>query len=79
MDWSTAGWVAWIAAFIVLEGAALARRRKGREDETLSAHIWRWFGTRGPRDSARTWAGRAILLAGGVWLTGHLAFGWWSI
>ena len=76
MDWSTAAWVAWIAAFVILEGAALIRRR---EDETLSAHVWRWFAVRGPRDSARTWAGRGVLLAAGVWLTGHLAFGWWAV
>lgn len=79
MDWSTAAWVAWIAAFVILESAALARRAQGAQDETLSAHVWRWFAIRGPRDSARTWAGRGVLLVAGVWLTGHLAFGWWAV
>jgi hypothetical protein len=71
----TAGWLAWIVGFAVLEGAALRRRRTG---DTLSEHVWRWFAVLGPRSSVRTWAGRLALLAGGVWLTGHLAFGIWS-
>jgi len=71
----TAGWVAWIAWFAVLEGAALYRRRTG---DTLSEHVWRWAAVKGPRSSARTWAGRLAVLAGGIWLTGHLAFGIWS-
>ena len=34
-------WVAWIAAFGVIEGVALFNAAK---DDTLSEHVWKWFG-----------------------------------
>ncbi|ROO85564.1 hypothetical protein EDD29_3110 [Actinocorallia herbida] len=68
----TLSWVIWILAFVLLEGAALARRAPG---DTLSEHVWRWFRVKDPRPTALTWVLRAVLLTGCVWLTGHLAFG----
>ncbi|MDX6740754.1 hypothetical protein [Actinocorallia sp. A-T 12471] len=72
----TLAWIGWIAAFVVIEGVALARRAPG---DTLSEHVWRWLRVRDARPTPLTWALRLLLVAGGVWLTGHLAFGWWSL
>ncbi len=68
-------WITWIAAFAALEGIALARKTP---NDTLSEHVWKWFRIRDPRPTALTWLLRVPLLIGGVWLTGHLAFGWWT-
>ncbi|GAB2829255.1 hypothetical protein GCM10022221_29680 [Actinocorallia aurea] len=68
----TLAWVIWILAFVLLEGAALARPEPG---DTFSEHVWRWFRVKDPRPTALTWILRALLVAGGVWLTTHLAFG----
>ncbi len=75
MIWTIA-WLAWIAGFAALEGAALFSKTPGA---TLSAHVWKWFRIRDKRPTAATWAGRAVLLIGGIWLTGHLALGIWSL
>lgn len=72
----TVAWVLWIAAFAVIEGLALARKAKG---DTLSEHVWKWFAVRDKSNPVWHWAGRILLLIGGVWLTGHLAFGWWTV
>lgn len=72
----TIGWVAWILGFVLLEGIALARKPLG---DTLSEHVWTWFRVRDRRPTVLTWAGRGVLLIAGVWLTGHLAFGWWTL
>ncbi len=37
MDGFTWAWILWGAAFCVIEGAALANRRRG---DTLSEHVW---------------------------------------
>lgn len=72
----TVAWVLWIAAFAVIEGLALARKEKG---DTLSEHVWKWFAVKDENaHPVWRWVGRVLLLTGGVWLTGHLAFGWWS-
>ncbi|GAA2082593.1 hypothetical protein [Actinomadura alba] len=68
-------WIVWIAAFATLEGLALRDKRPG---DTLSEFVWRVFRVRDRRPTVATWIGRGLLLIGGVWLTGHLAFGWWS-
>lgn len=72
----TIGWILWIVWFAVLETLALQRKRFG---DTLSEHVWRWFFVLDDRSTWRTWLGRALLIVGGVWLTGHLAFGWWTL
>lgn len=66
-------WIAWGAAFLVIEGVALVNKQPG---DTLSEHVWRWFRIKGKSPS---WtAARFGLLAFLVWLTGHLAFGLWA-
>jgi hypothetical protein len=72
----TIAWAAWIAAFVILEAVALARQQLG---DTLSERVWSWFRVRDARPTALTWIGRGVLLIAGVWLTGHLAFGWWTL
>lgn len=68
-------WIIWLAMFAVQEGLALRDKRPG---DTFSEFVWRTFKIRDRRPTALTWVGRVLLLIGGVWLTGHLAFGWWS-
>jgi hypothetical protein len=76
MSTSTALWIAWILAFAILEGIGLLDRRPGG---TFSELVWDLFRVRDRRPTVATWIGRALLLAAGIWLTGHLAFGWWSL
>lgn len=71
----TVAWIAWIAAFAVIEGFALVNKKPG---DTLSENVWRWFAVKGGSRPIWHWTGRLILLIAGIWLTGHLAFGWWS-
>lgn len=75
MNAFTVAWVVWLLGFAVLEGVALARKAPG---DTLSEHVWSWFRVRDERPTPLVWLLRVPLLIGGVWLTGHLAFGWWS-
>ena len=59
MDYSKL-WVAWLALFLVIEGAAILNSKKG---DTLSEHVWRWI----PYKSAR-WVALGGFLA---WLAYH--------
>lgn len=67
-------WVAWIAAFVVIEGVALVRKRRG---DTLSEHTWRWFSLKGDKSKLKPW--QAVLrfgfLAFWAWLTLHFLTG----
>lgn len=45
-------WLAWIAAFVVME--VIAARSKRPKPRTLSEHLWRWF----------PWPWRRMLLVG---------------
>lgn len=79
MSWATAGWLAWMAYFLVLEGWALFNSRPG---DTLSEHVWAWFGTqrRRPGESPREVTGwvrlrRFVLLAFLAWLSAHFLTG----
>ena len=69
-------WLAWIAVFAVIEAIALGRKAPG---DTLSEHIWRWFGigTPGDRPKVTGWVQlrRFALLAGLAWLVLHLLTG----
>lgn len=70
-------WLGWLAYFAVVEGAALANSRTG---DTLSEHIWAWFGTaRGPasgrQPSGWTRLRRFVLLAFVAWLGAHFLTG----
>jgi hypothetical protein len=78
----TLGWLVWLAYFGVLEGAAVVRsiraKRAGRPDErdTLSEHVWIWFGT-DKRTRADSWAyvRRFALLAFLAWISVHFLGG----
>jgi hypothetical protein len=72
----TKSWLAWLAAFVVLEGKALADKRRG---DTLSEHVWRWFGVKAQDPMPSGWVRfrRFSLLAGLVWLTLHFLTGGW--
>lgn len=66
----TAAWGFWIAMFVVIEGAAIARREEG---DTLSEHLRSWFATKG---KPKWWlARRAVLGAALVWFALHLFTG----
>ena len=63
------GWIIWIAFFIANEGKALLNAKDG---DTFSEKVWKWFEI----DKAESnWTGKRIaLVAGLVWLVGHLGF-----
>ena len=78
----TWGWLAWIAAFVVLEGFALANDRDTRtEVDTLSQHIWGWFGIRRkgvyPAGVKFIKLRRLFLLLFVTWAVVHLLTGGW--
>lgn len=69
----TRAWYAWITAFFLIEGSALVR---GRPQDTLSDHVWRWFGIpqhAAPAEGVR--ARRLLLLGFLAWLSGHFLSG----
>lgn len=72
----TLSWVVWLAAFGVIEGLALARKRP---DDTLSEHVWRWFAVARPgaQPDGFTRLRRFALLAGVTWLGAHFLTGGW--
>jgi len=74
----TVGWILWLTAFAVLEGAALIRKAPG---DTLSEHAWKWFATARPAGSGQPsgWVRfrRFSLLAGMAWLLAHFMTGGW--
>jgi hypothetical protein len=78
ITWSdpwTVGWIIWLVAFLIWEGIALFNSKKG---DTLSEHIWIWFGTRrGQKKSGTIQLRRFILLAFMVWLGAHFLTGGW--
>lgn len=72
-----AAWVVWFTWFAAVEGMALVNSRAG---DTLSEHVWAWFGTkRGPAGmrapSGWTRARRFVLLAFMAWLSVHFLTG----
>lgn len=75
MSGYTMAWAAWLAAFGVIEGKALLDRRRG---DTLSEHVWRWFGTaRDIQPSGWVKFRRFVLLSFLAWLTAHFLTGGW--
>lgn len=75
MSGYTWAWLAWLAAFGVIEGRALFNKRDG---DTLSEHVWRWFATeRGSSGTPSAWqrTRRFALLAFMGWLTAHFMTG----
>ncbi|WMI34524.1 hypothetical protein SEA_DEXERS_3 [Streptomyces phage Dexers] len=69
----TWAWIAWITAFLVIEGKALFNKEKG---DTLSEHVWKWFHTeQGKKWSKTTRLRRFALLAFMAWLSVHFLTG----
>jgi len=73
MSGYTLAWVAWGAAFAVIEGKALADNRR---NDTLSEHVWQIFAVR-DRNAPYGQLRRAILVMGMAWLAGHFITGGW--
>ena len=69
-------WIAWIVLFAGFESIALCRKAPG---DTLSEHVWRWFGigVHGDRPKATGWVRlrRVALLSSLVWLVLHFLTG----
>jgi hypothetical protein len=79
MSWWTVGWLAWLGAFVALEGPALMNKTQG---DTLSEHVWKWFATSRAdmkKDNGKTtgWVRvrRVILVGFMAWLSIHFATG----
>lgn len=75
MSGYTIAWLAWLAAFGVIEGVALVSKQPG---STLSEHVWRWFAIQtGSTGKLSGWVllRRFSLLAGMAWLTVHFLTG----
>ena len=64
----TWAWLVWLAAFLIIEGAALIDKDRG---DTLSEHIWKWFNIKTRRWHWRRWV-LAVFL---VWLLVHMLGG----
>lgn len=79
MDIWAWAWICWGAAFLVLEGIALARKQHG---DTLSEHVWRLLDVRNPKTGvALEWhvrLRRSVLVMGLAWLVVHLLTGGWT-
>jgi hypothetical protein len=75
MSGYTIAWLAWLGAFVVIEGKALFNKAEG---DTLSEHVWRWFKT-GKMSNRTPSAGvrirRFTLLAFMAWLSVHFLTG----
>ncbi|GAA2609536.1 hypothetical protein SMC26_39390 [Actinomadura fulvescens] len=71
----TLAWAAWVVFFLVVEGIALARGAKG---DTFSEHWWRVWRVRERVPVPLRWLLAGVQLTFGVWLVGHLTFGWWT-
>lgn len=70
-------WVGWLAAFCTIEGPALFNKTVG---DTLSEHVWKWFGTLRPsagQPSGWVRLRRFSLLAFLAWLLAHFLTGGW--
>lgn len=73
MNWATPIWIGIGLLIVIVEGVALLNKSKG---DTLSEHVWNWLKVYDKSKKFTAW--RFFVLAFMVWLTGHLAFGWWA-
>lgn len=65
-------WMIWIGAFVIIEGRALLDSKKG---DTFSEAVWKWFNI---EEKESNWTGKRMgLLAGFIWLVGHLVWRIW--
>jgi len=74
-DWVfTVLWVGIILYFVIVEGIALVRKRRG---DTLSEHVWDWFCLRGKKEGKSGWCivRRILFFAFWIWLTVHFLSG----
>jgi len=65
-------WIAWIVAFLIIEGLAIFNKQAG---DTLSEKVWEVGKIKVGRATWKTWAFRAGLGGLFVWLVPHF-FGW---
>lgn len=73
MDIFTWLWLGWLLIFAVVEGVALANKK---QDDTLSEHVWRWFGVlRKGQPDGWTRLRRFVLLSFMTWLLAHFITG----
>ncbi len=72
----TALWLLWGLFFAIVEGAALFN---GEKDDTLSEHVWKWFGIgrngAHPKVTGSIRLRRFMLLAFMAWLAAHFLTG----
>lgn len=75
-------WIGWLVYFAAVESVAIVRsvqaKRAGRPDETdtLSEHVWLFFGTaRGVRPDSLAYLRRFVLLAFLAWIVVHFLGG----
>jgi hypothetical protein len=68
----TIAWLAWLGAFVVIEGRALTNKAS---EDTLSEHVWRWFAVRDKSRKGLIRARRFALLAFMAWLSAHFLTG----
>lgn len=75
-------WLVWLVYFAIVECLAVVRsieaKHAGRPDErdTLSEHVWLWFGTaRGIEPNTSAYLRRFVLLAFLAWLSVHFLGG----
>ena len=74
-SWFSWAWLVWVVFFLLVEGIAIVRKGRG---DTFSEHWWKVFRT---GQKVPTWIKillAVVQLGAGIWLTGHLTFGWWS-
>jgi len=72
----TLAWTAWILFFLVVEAAALIRKAPG---DTFSEHWWSLFRVRERVPLPARIVLLVVQVGFGIWLIGHLAFGWWTL
>lgn len=69
----TVAWLAWIAAFFLIEVPPVLEHR---QEDTLSDHVWLWFGIpKHPAPPTQLRARRLALLALMAWLCAHFLTG----
>lgn len=66
-------WIVWLAAFGVIEWAALKDQRKG---DTLSEHFWKLMGTKTPGRNWKHWLFRGGVGVFFAWIIPHFFTGW---
>jgi hypothetical protein len=83
INWYTVAWIGWIGYFAIVEGLAIHASTKARVNgkgtlDTLSEHVWLWFGIKGDvkdRNTAWGFARRMMLCGFMTWLSIHFILG----